>query len=114
MSVNYETTIYCDQQKQILKNIMQEAVNQYLSLNPKVSVIEKNAQSVILKIPVNLRSWGEKLKISIEEKSFHITSECSAFFQIIAWGKNRDNFNAISLCIEDAISHHNEREKRNL
>ncbi|MEM7592860.1 MAG: hypothetical protein AAF383_15305 [Cyanobacteria bacterium P01_A01_bin.83] len=104
----YESTIYCNRPINILKDIMQEAVNQYLSLHPKASLIENNDRSVVLKIPINIRSWGETMKISLEKESFHIVSECSVFFQIIGWGKNRDNFNAMCTCLENAISHRKE------
>lgn len=107
MSPIYESTIYCAQPKKVLKEIMQEAVNQYLHSNPKASLIENNSESITLKIPINLKSWGEILKVSVEEESFYIMSKCSAFFQLVAWGRNRNNFNAICMCLENAIANRN-------
>lgn len=109
MPLGYESTIYCGQPKVILENIMQEAVNQYLSLKPKVSVIERNNQFVKLKIPVSLKSWGEKMDILVKEQSFLIMSESSTFLQGYDWGKNRDNVRAMCTCLENVISRHNEQ-----
>lgn len=102
MPLGYESTLYCHKPQPILEDIMQEAVEQYLSLNPKVSIVDRNNQSIVLKIPINLKSWGEKLQISIKENSFHIMSE-SSFFQAFDWGKNRDNVRAMYVCIENVI-----------
>ena len=91
MPLAYESTIYCDRSQEVLINIMQEAVERYLSSNPKVSVVERNERVVVLKIPMSLKSWGEKLKIVVKKRSFLILSESSAFWQGHDWGKNAHN-----------------------
>ncbi len=57
MASAYESTIYCERQKEILQEIMQEAVKQYLSVNTRVSLIEKDDQHITIKIPIKLKSW---------------------------------------------------------
>ena len=109
MSAVFESTIYCERSKEVLEEIMQKAVNLYLSSNTTVSLVEKKDRYITLKIPMNLKSWGEILEVSVEEESFHITSKCSAFFQIVAWGRNRNNFRDMCICLENAISDHNEQ-----
>lgn len=103
MSASYETTIYCNQPEEILKEIIEDAVSQYLSLNPNAFVIRNNERSIVLKIPISIKSWGERLKLSIEEESFHITSESILSSTLVAFGKNRNNVRAMSACLENAI-----------
>jgi uncharacterized protein (DUF1499 family) len=103
MPLGYESTIYCDRRQETLEDIMQQAVNQYLSSNPKVSVIERNNQFIKLKIPVSLRSWGEKIEILVKEKSFLIRSESSVSLQGYDWGKNHNNVRTMYTCLENAI-----------
>ena len=103
---NYETKMYCTQSKEVLKEIMKEAVNKYLLLSSRASIIANNDLYIILKIPISFSSWGETLKVSVEEQSFSIVSKCAAFFQIGAWGKNRDNVKVMCTCLQDAITHY--------
>lgn len=106
MPLAYESTIYCDQPKEVLREIMQEAVAQYLASNPKASRLDESAQSITLKLPINLSSWGERLTVSVEDKSFRILSKSSTFFQAFDWGKNHDNVEAMRTCLESAMLHH--------
>ena len=109
MLLGHELTVYCDRPKRMLEDLMQEAVDRYLSSRPRVSVIEKNNRSIMLKIPINLKSWGEKLRISVKAKSFHVQSESATFIQAFDWGKNYDNVRAMCNCVENVISRYNER-----
>lgn len=109
MPLGYESTIYCDRSKETLEEIMHEAVNQYLSSNPKVSVIERSNQFIKLKIPLSLKSWGEKMNILVKEKSFLIRSESSTSLQGYDWGKNHNNVRAMYTCLEIAILDYKER-----
>lgn len=102
----YESTIYCDQPKEVLQEIMQEAIAQYLISNPKASQIDETDQSITLKIPINLRSWGDQLTVSMQDKSFRVLSKSSTFFQAFDWGKNHDNVKAMCTCLESAILLH--------
>lgn len=103
MSASYETTIYCNQPEEILKEIMEEAVSQYLSSNPRAFSTEKEDRSIVLRIPVNFKSWGEKMTVSVQENAFHIISMGMISFQIIDWGRNRDNVRDMTFCLENAI-----------
>ncbi|MEY2833118.1 MAG: hypothetical protein RLZZ574_2377 [Cyanobacteriota bacterium] len=101
---NYEATMYCAHSREMLKEIMQEAVNEYLFLNSKVYIIANNDLSIVLRIPISTKSWGEILKVSVEKESFCIVSECAVFFQTVDWGKNHNNVKAMSTCLQNAIS----------
>ena len=83
---------------------MEEAVDRYLSLQPKVFPIKREASFVLLKVQKSYRSNGELLTISIQDNSFHIVSRCVAQpYQKICWGKNRDNVLNLSDCIKKTI-----------
>ena len=102
MTLGYESTIYCDRPEATLGKIMREAVNEYLSLNLKVLVIENSDRSILLKKPGFLKIGGAKLTISIKEKSFLILSE-SIISDGYDYGTNHDNVRAIYTCFENAI-----------
>lgn len=103
MQPAYETTIYCERSEETLKNIMQEAVNQYLSSNPRVYPVDRQDLSIALKIPSGNTSGGV-LTVMVQEESFYIMSKSvDSPRQIIGWGKNRDNVRAMCICLENAI-----------
>ena len=105
MSAAYETRIKCLQSQQVLRVIMENAVDRYLSLHPTVFPIDRRNLSINLKVQKSYRSRGEILTISIAEDSFYIASESIAKpHQITAWGKNRNNVLAMSGYVRDAIA----------
>lgn len=106
MPLVYESTIYCAQPKEVLGEIMQKAIAQYLTSNPKASKLDENEQYITLKLPINRRSWGERLTVSVQDKSFRILSKSSAVIQGFDWGKNHDNVEAMRTCLESAMLHH--------
>lgn len=106
MPLTYESTIYCDQPKEVLREIMQEAVAQYLTSNLRASRLDESDQSITLKLPINLSSWGERLNVSVQDKSFRVLSQSSTFFQVFDWGKNHNNVEAMRTCLESAMLHH--------
>ena len=103
MSKSFESIIHCNHPHAILENIMQEAVNQYLSSHKGVTLAEKNNQSVVLRIPINFRSLGEELKVLVQEEYFSVMSKCWSPIQIVAWGRNRDNVRDMCICLENAM-----------
>lgn len=104
MTASYEANVYCNQPEETLKEIMEDAVSQYLSSNPNALVIRNNDRSIVIKTSISTKSLvGERLKISLKEESFHIMSESIVSVALTAFGKNRDNVRAMSTYIENVI-----------
>ena len=111
--VAYETKINCSQPTQVLQELMEDAVNNYLSWQPKVFPIDRQDMFISLKVQKSYRSSGEILTIAIDKEAFSIASRCIIQpKRSIAWGKNRDNVLALSGCVRDAIAELTHRSGR--
>lgn len=103
MVAAYTTTINYEQSPKVLREILEEAVDRYLSLQPKVFPVRRQASSVLLKVQKSYRSNGELITVAILDGSFEIVSQGVAEPSYIAWGKNRNNVVALSHCIKDVM-----------
>lgn len=104
MLATYKKVINCGLPLEILQIIMEDAVDRYLSLNPTVFPINRQDLSIEFKVQKNYRSSGEILTVSIWKGSFYITSKCvDEPYQLVAWGKNRDNVLTLSASITNAM-----------
>lgn len=54
-------------------------------------IVENSADSVTLRVPMNARSWGEKITLSTEGNSIRVVSRCRMPFTVTDWGKNQEN-----------------------
>ena len=103
MVAAYATTINYEQSPQVLGEILEEAVDRYLSLQPKVFPVKRQASSVLLKVQKSYRSNGELITVAIQDGSFEIVSQGVTKPSYISWGKNRNNVVALSNCIKNVI-----------
>ena len=98
----YKTAIHCQQSQEVLEQIMEEAVDWYLSFQPNVFPIERHKSQITLKVQKSYRSNGELITISICKESFTIVSECiDESTQLLAWSKNRENVVCLSACLKN-------------
>lgn len=103
MVAAYTTSINYEQSPQVLEEILEEAVDRYLSLQPKVFPVKRQASSVLLKAQKSYRSKGELITVAIQDGSFEIVSQGAKEPSYISWGKNRNNVVALSNCIKNVI-----------
>ena len=56
------------------------------------SIHDERSDRIVASTCMNLRSWGEKILISLrEDNSISVTSKCALPTQCLDWGKNKDN-----------------------
>jgi hypothetical protein len=103
MTVSYETTI--------VKNIeidkwaeTIDAIAQRLEQTMGWRLADRGLGMLEYKVPLTMRSWGERVRITIEEGSIRIESWCSFPTQVIDWGKNRQNVDLIRLQVKRIVS----------
>jgi len=103
MTVSYETTI--------VKNIDVETwgetidtIAQRLEQTMGWRLANRGHGILEYKVPLTMRSWGERVRITIEEGSIRIESWCSFPTQVIDWGKNRQNVDLIRLQVKRIVS----------
>lgn len=100
----YRTTIYCQQSQKVLEQIMEDAIDWYLSLHPTVFPIERTSSQVVLKAQKTYRSNGELITVSIQQNSFKIVSKSlEESTRLVAWGKNRENVFSVSACLKSQV-----------
>lgn len=100
----YETVVYCQQPQPVLEQIMEEAVDWYLSLRPKAFPLERQRSYVTLKVQQSYRSNGELVTVLVGDRSFTIISKClDESTQLLAWSKNRENVVCLSACFKNQI-----------
>ena len=103
MAVSYETTIVknieIDKWAETIDTIAQrlEQTMGWRLANRGHGILE-------YKVPLTMRSWGERVRITIEEGSIRIESWCSFPTQVIDWGKNRQNVDLIRLQVKRIVS----------
>jgi len=103
MTVSYETTIVknieIDKWAETIDTIAQrlEQTMGWRLANRGHGILE-------YKVPLTMRSWGERVRITIEEGSIRIESWCSFPTQVIDWGKNRQNVDLIRLQVKRIVS----------
>ncbi len=103
MTVSYETTIAknieIDKWAETIDTIAQrlEQTMGWRLANRGHGILE-------YKVPLTMRSWGERVRITIEEGSIRIESWCSFPTQVIDWGKNRQNVDLIRLQVKRIVS----------
>ena len=108
MTVSYETTIVknieIDKWAETIDTIAQrlEQTMGWRLANRGHGILE-------YKVPLTMRSWGERVRITIEEGSIRIESWCSFPTQVIDWGKNRQNVDLIRLQVKRIVSNSLER-----
>ena len=108
MALSYETTI--------VKNIDVErweetidTIAQRLEQTMGWRLAGRGLGMLEYKVPLSMRSWGEKVRITIEEGSIRIESWCSFPTQVIDWGKNRQNVHLVRLQVKRIVSNSLER-----
>lgn len=56
-------------------------------------------------VPVNMASWGETLTVGLAAGQVTVRSACTMPFQLIDWGKNRQN-------VEQFLAHFSPKDQR--
>jgi hypothetical protein len=108
MTVSYETTIV----KNIDVETWEETIDtiaQRLEQTMGWRLANRGHGILEYKVPLTMRSWGERVRITIEEGSIRIESWCSFPTQVIDWGKNRQNVDLIRLQVKRIVSNSLER-----
>ena len=103
MTVSYETTIV----KNIDVETWEETIDtiaQRLEQTMGWRLANRGHGILEYKVPLTMRSWGERVRITIEEGSIRIESWCSFPTQVIDWGKNRQNVDLIRLQVKRIVS----------
>jgi hypothetical protein len=108
MTVSYETTI--------VKNIeidkwaeTIDTIAQRLEQTMGWRLANRGHGMLEYKVPLTMRSWGERVRVTIEEGSIRIESWCSFPTQVIDWGKNRQNVHLVRLQVKRIVSNSLER-----
>ena len=108
MTVSYETTI--------VKNIeidkwaeTIDTIAQRLEQTMGWRLANRGHGMLEYKVPLTMRSWGERVRVTIEEGSIRIESWCSFPTQVIDWGKNRQNVHLIRLQVKRIVYNSLER-----
>jgi hypothetical protein len=103
MTVSYETTI--------VKNIeidkwaeTIDAIAERLESTMGWRLAGRGHGMLEYNVPLTMRSWGERVRITIEEGSIRIESWCSFPAQVVDWGKNRQNVDLIRLQVKRIVS----------
>ena len=100
----YRTTVYCQQSPRVLEQIMEDAVDWYLSLHPTVFPIKRTNSCIVLKAQKSYRSNGELITVSVQQDSFSVVSKSlEESTQLVAWGKNKENVISLSACFKTQI-----------
>ena len=103
MTVSYETTIV----KNIDVETWEETIDtiaQRLEQTMGWRLANRGHGILEYKVPLTMRSWGERVRITIEEGSIRIESWCSFPAQAVDWGKNRQNVDLIRLQVKRIVS----------
>ena len=104
MAASFESLVVHDAPEEQLCELVEAVVTQLQDRDRWVVVTRDLPHSVVLKVSLNFWSWGEHVRLGVEERSIRISSECRFPFQVIDWGKNRKNVEAVRQRIHEAIS----------
>jgi hypothetical protein len=71
-------------------------------MNLTGSIVPGDETIIQIKVPINIWSWGETVDIRVRQSGeVEITSTCSNSIQIVDWGKNKQNIETISTCMDE-------------
>lgn len=54
-------------------------------------------------VPINVFSWGERIRVAAEGHELRILSVCRFPLQVVDWGKNRRNVDLIRACVHRVL-----------
>jgi len=103
MALSYETTIVKDIDVEAWAETI-DAFAQRLEQTMDWRLAGRGLEMLEYKVPLSIRSWGERVRITIEEGSIRIESWCSFPAQAVDWGKNRQNVDLIRLQVKRIVS----------
>ena len=100
MSAAYETMVNVDAPARVLERLPLEI----REFKPGWRLVRhERGEALEYSIPVNLRSWGESIEITVGTGSLRVVSRCRFRFRIVAWGQNARE--VVSTCIHRARAH---------
>ena len=103
MTVSYETTIVKDIDVEAWAETI-DTIAQRLEQTMSWRLASRGHEMLEYNVPLTMRSWGERVRITIEEGSIRIESWCSFPAQVVDWGKNRQNVDLIRLQVKRIVS----------
>lgn len=103
MTVSYETTIVKSIDIDTWAETL-DAIAERLEQTMSWRLASRGHEMLEYNVPLTMRSWGERVRITIEEGSIRIESWCSFPTQVIDWGKNRQNVDLIRLQVKRIVS----------
>ena len=101
----YETIFNYQLPTEVLKTVMDEAVDRYLASHQNVFPIDRQDCAIALKVQKSYVSQGEIVEIAIQNETIYVVSQCieESGRSPVAWIKNRYNVLILAAYIKDAI-----------
>ena len=103
MTVSYETIIVKNVEVEMWAETI-DTIAQRLEQTMDWRLANRGHGTLEYKVPLTIRSWGERVRITIEEGSIRIESWCSFPAQAVDWGKNRQNVDLVRLQVKRIVS----------
>ena len=104
MTAAYESTIFGDLPQEALSNIIRETAKAVADYDRRIRIEHEGPERAVLRVCFNLSSWGERITLTLEQRSIRIVSKSTLPGQIIDWGKNRRNVERIRAVIRHKIN----------
>ena len=99
MSAAYETTVDVDAPARVLERLPLEIRD----FKPGWRLVRHaRGEALEYSIPLNLRSWGGSIGITVGTGSLHVVSRSRFPLRILDWGQNARNVEVVSACIRRA------------
>ena len=101
----YEATLNYQLPQEVLKTVMDEAVDRYLASHQNVFPIDREDCAIELKVQKSCVSRGEIVAIAIQNETIYVVSKYiqESGRSLVAWIKNRYNVLILAAYIKDAI-----------
>lgn len=101
----YKTSFNYQLPKEVLKSVMDEAVDRYLASHQNVFPINRRDYAIELKVQKSYVSNGEIIAIAIQDETFYVVSKYieESPQSIVEWIKNRYNVLTLAAYVKDAI-----------
>ena len=101
----YEATLSYQLPQEVLKTVMDEAVDRYLASHQNVFPINRDNCAIELKVQKSCVSKGEIVEIVIQNETFYVVSRYieESPRSIVEWIKNRYNVMVLAAYLKDAI-----------
>ena len=91
MPAMFETIVVHDAPEEELGRLVEAVASELRAKGRWRHAVGRLPNSTGLRVPMSVRSWGERLSIAVEEKSIRIRSESRFPWMFLDFGKHADN-----------------------